>query len=174
MKKRNLIPDSDSTTQSLAMDTEEKHALSTVIPMNSKLMKGTLERIMRLFFCINIEFWAWLSLDNFPLVLVKLVIFSVVLVWFFFSAAKMIEALFGLELLLLLWFCFSQHRKWNSVMLLQADALIKEVNCTKTRNAGCKGLFRLCYGLWNIIPSEVLIGMAGKIFCSVQNKKINY
>lgn len=85
MKKNNqLTPGSDSTIRSLATHTKEECALGNVIPVYSNLLKGALERIMRLFFCINIEFWGWLALDNFPFVLLKLVTFSGV----FFSAAR--------------------------------------------------------------------------------------
>lgn len=54
-EKNNLIPGPDSTTRLLAIDTKDKCALSTVIPMRLNLVMGTLERIMRLLFSINVE-----------------------------------------------------------------------------------------------------------------------
>lgn len=142
MKKNNqLTPGSDSTIRSLATHTKEECALGNVIPVYSNLLKGALERIMRLFFVLILNFGDGLLWIIFHLFFWN----SLHFLGYFSLQPEMIEAVLGLELFLLL--CFSHHRKWNSIMHLQADALIKEMNCIRARNARFKGLFRLCYGL---------------------------
>lgn len=51
-----MIPGSDFTTWSLAKGVEEEYAVSTAVLVCSSSVKGTPERIMRLFFVLILYF----------------------------------------------------------------------------------------------------------------------
>lgn len=186
-----MIPGSDTTTWSLAMDVEEECADSNVIFNCSSLVKGTLERIMRHFFALILYFenvcleknviWScescclsWVLWGFFGFFLVGFLF--VCLGWVFSSSAINDGSTVGSGILAALFFFSffpsSQKMEFHNAF---ASLCFNKRNCRRARNAKFKDLSR---PLWSIKCHTW--GSSDRntkkffLFCSVQQKKGRY